>query len=85
MYKNDTPQIQKRKKKILSFLREHYNKTGRDFYFKSKHVDLPLNNSVIGRILNILYDEGKVLIWNDSKRSHDLTYRTNFSKKPIGE
>jgi len=81
----NTPKMNNIKQKTLDYLKKYYKKTGHDFYFKSKHLHLPYNNSVIGRICRILAGEGKLKIWNGGKKQHELTYRTNFKQQKIGD
>jgi hypothetical protein len=64
---------------ILQHLHKHYNKKGKDFYFKSKHLNLPtIDNRVKGRLLKQLADEGKINRWSNPHSRKVITFITNF-------
>ena len=62
------------KKLILDYLKNQYDKTGRDFFFKSKHIKLPISNITKGQIVKKLAEtkNPKVIHWSV------FTFKTNF-------
>ena len=73
------------KQTILTYLQDHYNETGKDFYFKSKHIDLPfIDIRVRGRLLNQLADEGKINRWSPTDSRKVATFITQFKNNNGG-
>jgi len=66
------------KQLILDYLKNHYQKRGKDFFFKSKHIKLPIDNRVKGRLCKQLVKEGKIDMWSPRGCNHDLTFVTVF-------
>jgi hypothetical protein len=67
------------KQKILKHLQKHYQQTGKDFYFKSKHINIPcLNVRVTGRLLIQLVKEKKIRMWSGMGCRHEYTFVTIF-------
>jgi len=74
----DNSKIKDNKQLVLDYLQKHYRETGRDFYFKSKHLKLPIDNRVKGRLLKQLVTDGKIRIWSTLPTAHELTFVTDF-------
>jgi len=66
------------KQKILNYLQKHYKQTGHDFYFKSKHIHLPLDIRVRGRLLMQLARENKIKLWSNKGSRKVCVFLTDF-------
>ena len=63
----------------MQLLKQRYDQHGKNFYFKSRNLDLPtVDNRVIGRILKQLKNEGYLKQWTRPKSLHESTYLTKF-------
>jgi len=73
-----------RKQRIFDFLKQKYIERGcYNFYFKSKHISrkIGLDIRTVGKILTMLYREGKLDIWNRLDGCHVYTFVTLFKTK----